>query len=105
MVIGEGEAIVGEEGAVGTPTRTPTIIIVTRQIHPPQMLQRLQIVPINHTKEVRNTLTYLQTLGGPAPSIGRKVEELRIVVILWCANGTKSSLLEIPPERLASLDK
>ena len=75
--IGEGEAMVVE---------------ITR---PQEVLEeevRIIKVKIHHKnpiKKVKNTVTYHPTQAGHAPSIGRKVGELRIVVTPWSVSGAR----------------
>ena len=78
----------GEGAAATSQTEEPTIIIIRqiktrRQTKVPHQMS----LPTNLIKKAKSMLISHPMQHGPVPNIGRKVEELLIVVIRWSASG------------------
>ena len=110
--VGEGEAVetgeiavtnVGAVDPTGEEIITLQIVtkIKTRQTH--RVRHQMRLLQTNLIKRAPSTLTSPPVQAGPVPSTGKKAEELHIVQIPWCVSGTRSSLLDPPPEMLANL--
>ena len=115
---GAGAAETGEDVVMGVAVGE-VVVVITPTPTTPTIIQTIRIgikiktkakIRVNNkrvqklTKEAPNIRISLPVLAGPVLSTGRKDEGLHTALILWCANGTRSSPPGLqPPETLASL--